>query len=240
MGRTSSVLGLLLAGSILPATVALSQDISLRPLPIRASLLPQAITAMRTDQADLQRAGFILKEGEREVRPGGGRERSYRFEGLSGSSATLVDKEYLPYVLGRRELVFDVIFSVKEGRAATDLAEITPQLIAAVQRAVSQSPAIVAGLGYLATASEPAVTPEALQTAVIDYVRQYRQPSNPPREACNGCGSQSGFSDGYSGSPEIYNSLNVRQTGWTIAGIRHYLKGDSVFTLQVIARIPRS
>ncbi len=106
---------------------------------------------------------------------------------------------------------------------------------------MSESPAIVAGLGYLATAAASSVTPEALQTAVIDYVRQYRQPYNPPREACTGCGSQSGFSDDYySAEPRIHVPLKVREAGWTIAGIRHYLNGQSVFKLEVTAKIPRS
>jgi hypothetical protein len=70
-------------------------------------------------------------------------------------------------------------------------------------------------------------------------VQQYRQPLNPPREACAGCGPQSGFSDDYSAEPRIYFPLNVREAGWTIAGIRHSLNGDSVFQLKVTAKIPR-
>jgi len=34
--------------------------------------------------------------------------------------------------------------------------------------------------------------------------------------------------------------LKVRETGWTIAGIRHSLKGKSVFRLEIVAKIPRS
>lgn len=105
---------------------------------------------------------------------------------------------------------------------------------------MSQSAAIVAGLGYLATAAASSVTPEALQATVIDYVQKYRQPNHSPREACLGCGSQSGFSDGYSAEPGTYVPLKVRETGWTIAGIRHYLNGESVFKLEVVAKIPRS
>jgi hypothetical protein len=34
--------------------------------------------------------------------------------------------------------------------------------------------------------------------------------------------------------------LKVRETGWTIAGIHHSLKGESVFRLEVVAKILRS
>jgi hypothetical protein len=242
MRKTFSVVLFLLALSILPAGVAVSDEAILRPLPISTARLPaETITATETDQEGLQRAGYILKDRDREAGIADRRERSYSFEGPSGSSATLVDKEYPAYVLGKRELVFDVVFSVKDGGSATEIAAITPRLVAAAQRAMSENPAIVAGLGYLATAAASAVTPEALQTAVIDYLRQYRQPSNPPREACTGCGSQSGFTDDYySAEPRIYVPLNVRKAGWTIAGIRHYLNGESMFRLEVIAKIPRS
>jgi len=241
MSKTSSVLSFLLAGSILPVGFLLSQEAGLRPLPIATTgLVFQTITATGTDQADLQRAGYILKDRDSERKAANGRERSYTFEGPSGSSAMLVDNEYPDYFLSKRKLVFDVTFSAKEGNSIADLGAATPQLVAEAQKALSENRAIVAGLSYLATASGSVVTPEALQAAVIDYVQQYRQPSTLPREACAGCGSQFGFGDEYYGGPETSTPLNVRETGWTIAGTRRYLNGDSIFKLQVIAKIPRS
>jgi hypothetical protein len=87
MNKASSVLSFLLAVSVLPAGLALSQETGLRPLPIATtSLLPETVTAMRTDQSDLQRLGFILKDRERDTRTGESRGRLYTFERPSGSS----------------------------------------------------------------------------------------------------------------------------------------------------------
>jgi hypothetical protein len=109
-----------------------------------------------------------------------------------------------------------------------------------MRHALSQDPAIVAGLGYLATAAGSGVAPEALQTAVIAYMQRYRQPSTPMREVCAGCGSSDGFGDEYLGGPSMHTPLDVAESGWTIAGTRHYSNGDSVFTVQVTAKMPRS
>jgi hypothetical protein len=68
-------------------------------------------------------------------------------------SATLTDKEFPANGPGKREPVFEVLLSVRDGGSATDLAAITPELVAAARRAMSQSAAVAAGLGSLATAS---------------------------------------------------------------------------------------
>jgi hypothetical protein len=241
MRKTFSGLLSLLALAILPAGLALSQEPRLRPLPMATgSLMTETFTAAPTDQAGLQRAGYVLQDRDSGVSIADMRERSYTFDGLKGISATLTDKEFPANAPGKRELVFEVFLSVRDGGSANDLAAITPGLVAAARRAMSQSAAVVAGLGYLATASASSVTPEALQATVIDYLREYRQPKHSPREACLGCGSLTGFSDDYSPEPGTYVPLKVRETGWTIAGIRHSLKGESVFRLEVVARIPRT
>jgi hypothetical protein len=236
MRKVLSLLLFLLAGLIILSGIALAQSTALRPLPIAATGLPQILTAARTDQADLQQAGYVLSD----LVTGDRRERSYTFRGPSGSSAILVDSEYAPLVSIGRELVFDITFSVKEGRSPTDMPAVTPRLVDEARNAVREAPAVVAGLGYLATAARSGVGPEALQAAVIDYVRRYRQPSTPMQEVCAGCGSQDGFGDQYDGGPDMHTPLDVGESGWKIAGTRHYLNGDSAFTVNVTAQIPRS
>jgi hypothetical protein len=236
MRKILSLLLFLLAGLILLSGVAFSQGTTLEPLPIVTGALPQTVTAERNDQADLQQAGYTLQDS----RTGDRRERSYAFRDASGSTALLVDSEYAALVSIGRELVFDITFWVKEGRSPTDVREITPKLVAAARRAVGQNPAVVAGLGYLATAAGSGIAPDALQNAVLDYVQRYRQPSTPIQEVCAGCGSQDGFGDEYDGGPDMHTALHVEASGWKIAGTRHYLNGDSAFTVTVTGQIPRS
>ncbi len=235
-----SVLLFLLAGFILLVGFAVSQDAGLRTLPVATASLPQSVTADRTDQLDLQRAGYILGEKGGDSKTADRMERSYTFQGSPGFSATLLDTEYPAHVSPNRDLVFAMTFSVKEGRSPRAMAGLTPKLVATAQNAMSQNPAVEAGLSYLARAAESRVTLEALQTAVSDYLRQYRQPSTPIHEVCSGCGSQDGFGDEYHGGPEMHRPLDVQGTGWTIAGIRHYLNGEGLFTLEVTAKIPRN
>jgi len=198
------------------------------------------VTATATNQAGLEKAGYVFEDRYAAMPTSNRRERSYTFQGENGSSALLVDNEYPHFAVNRREIVFDIVFKVQEGRSPTDMRSIAPRLVAAMQRAVSEDPAIVAGLGYLASASGSGVAPEALQTAVVDYMRRYQQPSAMIREVCSGCASAYGFSDDYMGGPELHTRLNVAESGFTIAGTRHYLDGVSTFTLQVVAMIPRS
>jgi hypothetical protein len=240
MRRVFSVLLCLAAGLILLSGVALSESKTLRPLPLGATGLPQTVMAKSTDQADLQRAGYTLDDKNADLQAKDRRERSYSFQGSLGSSALLVDNEYPSLAPIRRELVFDIRFTAKEGESSADMPGIAPRLIASMRKAVRQDPAIVAGLGYLATAAGSGVAPEALQTAVIDYMRQYRQPALPIQQVCGGCSSTDGFGDEYSGGPDMHTHLDVAEPGWTIAGTRHYANGDSVFTVQVTAKIPRS
>lgn len=211
----------------------------LRPLPTGTGL-PQTITAKSTDQAALQRAGYSLVDKNIGMPTADRRERWYAFQGALGSSALLVDNEYPGLVTIRREIVFDINFTAQEGQSPTDMPGIAPRLVASMRRALTQDPAIVAGLGYLATAAGPGVSPQALQTAVIAYMQRYQQPSTAMREVCAGCGSNDGFGDEYMGGPNMHTPLDVAASGWTIAGTRHYSNGDSVFTVQVTAKMPRS
>jgi hypothetical protein len=235
-----SILLFLIAGSIRLPGIALSDGNTLRPLPIATAGLQPTITAVVTDQADLQRAGYILEDKGGDSMSAERRERSYSFRSHSGPSAVLVDNEYPSFVSIRRELVFDITLAIREGQSPTDMPGIAPKLIAAMQKTVNQDPAVVAGLGYLATAAGSGVTPEALQTAVVDYVQRYQQPSTPIQEVCSGCGSRDGFGDVYFGGPDMYSQLNVGSSDWKIAGIRHYVGGDSTFRVEVTATIPRS
>jgi len=239
MRRVLSALLFLIAGFLLLPGIALSQGQTLRPLPIVAAGLPQALTATPADQADLQRAGYTLESRGGELRAVDRWERSYTFRGSSGSSAILVDNEYPAAVSLRRELVFDVTFSVKEGRSPTDMQQIAPKLVEGMRRTVRENPAIVAGLGYLATAAGTGVAPEALQAAVIDYVQSYRQPTTPIQQSCETCGWRDGFGDEYLGAADLYAPLNVGGSDWKIAGIRHYHDGDSTFRVQITGKIPR-
>ncbi len=240
MRRVLSVALFLIAGWMLLSGIAFSQGQALRPLPVVTRGLPQTVTAVATDQADLQRAGYILVELGGSPRPADRRERSYTFHGASGSSAVLVDNEYPPLKAIRRELVFDITFAVTDGRSPGKMAGIAPKLLAEMRRAVSQDPALVAGLGYLATAAASGVTPEVLQSAVIDYLRRYQQPSTPMHEGCAGCGPQDGFGDEYVGGPDMHAALDVGSPDWKIAGVRHSLDGDTTFRVEVSASIPRS
>jgi hypothetical protein len=228
----------LLAGFLLLGALALSQTARLRPLTLSSKSATSAITAKPTDHAALLKAGYTLKDWGDGSR-GGNRERSYSFQDPSGSWAMLVDNERSSPVVNRRELIFDVTFSVREGRSADDMFAITPKLVAEALNAVRQNPAVVAGLGYLATAADSGVAPEELQAAVIGYTLKYRQPSTPIHKACAICGSQDGFGDEYDGLPDVRAPLDVRRAGWAIAGIRRYRNGNGAFTLEVSARIPR-
>jgi hypothetical protein len=239
MRRVSSVLLSLTAGLVLFSGLALSES-RLRPLPVVAGGYRQAVTAEATDQAGLQRAGYVFEDKYAAMPTSDRRERSYSFHGELGSSALLVDNEYPHFSPTRREVVFDIVFRVPEGQSPTDMRLIAPRLVAAMRRGVSEDPAIVAGLGYLATAAGSGVAPEALQAAVIDYVRRYQQPSALMHEVCSGCASADGFSDEYLGGPDVHSRLNVAQSGWTIAGTRQYANGNSAFTVRVAAKIPRS
>ncbi|HYT33199.1 MAG TPA: hypothetical protein VEO37_11430 [Thermoanaerobaculia bacterium] len=67
------------------------------------------------------------------------RERSYTFDGLSGLSATLTDKEFPANALGKRELVFEVFLSVRDGGSANDLAAITPGLALFMEKRRSEA-----------------------------------------------------------------------------------------------------
>ena len=239
MRRLFNALLFIAAGLVILTGIALSESTALRPLPLGAGL-PQTLTATSTDQAALQRAGYSLVDKNTAMPTADRRERWYAFQGALGSSALLVDNEYPRLVTIRRELVFDINFTVQEGQSPTDMPGIAPRLVESMRNAIRQDPAIVAGLGYLATAAGTGVAPEALQTAVIGYMQRYRQPSTPMREVCAGCGSSDGFSDAYIGGPDMHTPLDVAVSGWTIAGTRHYLNGDSVFTVQVTAKTPRS
>jgi hypothetical protein len=254
MRRVFSVLLFLIAGLFVLTGIAFSQSKPLQPLPLARSVLSHTVPAVPTSQADLERAGYTLVERSAESRPADGRQRSYAFGGQSGSSAVLVDSQYPPlgpsavlvddeypqFVCIGREVVFDITVMVKEGKSASDMPGIAPKLIAEMKKAVSEDPAIVAGLGYLATAAAPGVAPELLQTAVIHYLWRYQQPSTPLHEECAGCGWQDGFGDAYISGPDMLVPLNGAGPEWKIAGIRHYLDGDSTFRVQVTARIPRS
>jgi hypothetical protein len=240
MRRVLSVVLFLIAGVMLLPGIAFSQSQTLRPLPVVMRGLPQTVVAVATDQADLQRAGYVLVESGGGPKPADRRERSYAFHGASGSSAVLVDNEYPPLAAIRRELVFDITFTANGGRSESDTAGIAPKLIAEMRTAVSQDPALVAGLGYLATAAASGVTPAVLQSAVIDYLQRYQQPSTPMHEACESCGSQDGFGDEYVSGPDMNTALNVGGPDWRIAAIRHSLAGDSTFRVEVTATIPRS
>ena len=218
--RTFSVRLSLTAGLVLLSSFALSES-KLRPLPVMGGGIPRTpLTAQATDQAGLQRAGYILDDKYAAMPTSNRRERSYAFEGALGSSALLVDNEYPHYANNKRELVFDIVCKVQEGQSPSDMRGIAPRLVDAMRRAVSEDPAIVAGLGYLATASGTGVTPEALQAAVIDYVRRYVQPSAMIREDCAGCALVHGFGDEYMGGPDVHTRLNVAESGWTISGTR--------------------
>ena len=240
MRKTLSVLLFLLTGFLLLAGVALSEDALLRPLPLARTGLVQAAAARRTEQADLQRAGYTVTDTGGDIANGFRRERVYSLSEVDGSSAILRDTEFPGYVLLRRDLSFLVVFSVKREQPSADVSAVMAPLIAAAQRAVRQDPGIVAGLDYLATAAAPGVDPEALQSAVIDYMHGYSQPSTPLREACSGCGALSGVGDDYVGGPAIHRASRVRGTDWTITGSRHYFNGESAFTLEVRAQLPRS
>ena len=239
MRRVFNVLLLLIAGLFLISFLVHAES-KLQPLPVVDGGLRQTVTAQATDQAGLQRAGYTFEDKHADMPIENRRQRWYAFNGAPGASALLVDNQYPSLVPTLRELVFDITLSVKEGQSPTDMRLIAPKLVAAMRRAVSEDPAIVAGLGYLATASGTGVAPEALQVAVIDYMRQYQQPAAMIREACAGCSSVGGFGDEYMGGPNVHTRLNVAESGWTIAGTRSYFQGDSVFTLQVAAKIPRS
>jgi hypothetical protein len=227
----------LLAGFLLLGAFAFSQTVTIRPLTLSSKSSTSAMTAKSTDQADLQKAGYILRNWG--SMGAGSRERSYSFQDPSGSWAMLVDNERSWPVINRRELVFDVTFSLREGRSSAHMPAITPKLVAEALNAVRQNPAVVAGLGYLATAADSGVAPEELQAAVIGFIRTYRQPSTPIHRVCAICSSQDGFGDEYDGLPDVRAPLDVRRSGWAIAGIRRYRNGNSAFTLEVTARIPR-
>jgi hypothetical protein len=62
MRKVLSLLVCLVVGFILFSSIAISQSETLRALPIAAAGLPQAVMATPTDQADLQRAGYMLAE----------------------------------------------------------------------------------------------------------------------------------------------------------------------------------
>ncbi len=202
--------------------------------------LPQTVVAAATDQEDLQRAGYILVELVSGTRPADRRERSYTFHGASGSSAVLVDTEYPTPADNRRELVFNITFEANDGRTPGKTGQmdgISPKLVAAMRRAVSQDPALIAGLGYLATAGDPGMSPDALQSAVIDYLQRYQQPLTAMLEDCAGCGTQDGVGDEYIGGPDMSSPLNAGGPGWRIAGLRHFQNGNSTFRLEITATI---
>lgn len=219
--------------------LASSRDETLQPLPIARTSLPQAASRPNED-SDLQRAGYVLDDGRVEFRPGDGRERTYSLRGRAGSSLTLVDREYPAYALQKRKLVFEMSFWVKESGPRTDRGNIPTELVGAAEKAAREDQAVVAGLAYLAAAAETATSADALQAAVVAYVQKYHQPGTPLREACSDCGPQFGFGDEYYGGPELHFPLDVPGAGWTIAGIRHYLNGESLFTVEVTATIPKS
>jgi hypothetical protein len=239
MRRSLSFVFFLLAACIILFSVALLEGGPLPPLPVVIKGPLEAVTARATESADLERAGYTLEDKGANLMAGR-RERSFVFQGPSGFSAVLRDDEYPPLVSISRELAFDVRFSAREGRSPSDMPGITPGLVAAARKAVRHDAAVVAGIGYLATAAGPGVHPEALQAAVVDYLQRYRQPSTPVHEVCAGCGSQDGFGDEYPGGPDMYTPLRHGWSGWEIAGIRHYLDGDSAFTVAVTVRVPRS
>ena len=240
MRRSLSFVFFLVGACIVLFGIALLQARPLPPLPVASTGLLEIVTATATESADLERAGYTLEDTGADLTRAGKRERSYIFQGPSGFSAVLRDDEYPPLVSISRELAFDVRFSAREGSSAADMSEITPRLVAAARKAVRHDAAVAAGLGYLATAAGSGVPPEALQDAVIYYLQKYRQPSTPVREVCAGCGSRDGFGDEYPGGPDMHTPLRHGWPGWEIAGIRHYLDGDSAFTVAVTVRVPRS
>lgn len=239
MRQSLSLPVLLVVGLVPLSGIAFSQSETLRALPVAAAALPQAVTAAVADQADLQRAGYVLESRGGELRAVDRWERSYTFEDSAGHSAVLVDNEYPAVPSLRRELTFEITFSVKEGGSPTDMQGIVPELIAAMRRAVREDPAVVAGLGYMATAAGTDIGPEALQTAVVDYLQRYELPLEPLQKVCASCGSWQGFEDQYVGRPDTDASLNHGSAIWKIAGIRHYLAGTSAFRVQVTAKVPR-
>lgn len=239
MNKGFSLSLFLVVGFIPLSGVAFSQSETLRALPITAAGVPQAVTAMPADQAALERAGYTLESRGGELRAVDRWERTYTFRHSAGHSAVLVDNEYPSVTSLRRELTFEITFSVKEGRSAADVSEIVPALVAAMQKAVREDPAVVAGLGYMATAAGTDIGPEELQAAVVGYLQRYEQPSKPLEKVCPGCGPWLGFEDEYTGSADTDGSLNRGRPIWKIAGLRHYLDGTSAFRVQVTAKIPR-
>ena len=239
MRKVLSIFLFLVSGFVLLSGIAFSQGGTLRPLPVAATGLPRVLTAESADQADLERAGYILESRGGELRSVDRWERSYTFRGPSGSSAILVDNEYPTVISLSREIVFDITFSTKEGRSPADMDGIAPRLVAAMRRVLREDAAVVAGLGYLATAAGSSVAPEMLQAAVLDYLQEYRQPATPIQQECESCGWRDGFGDEYLGSTDLNAPLSVGGSDWKIAGIRHYRNGDSTFRLHITAGIPR-
>lgn len=240
MRRSLSFVFFLVGACVVLFGIALLEGGPLPPLPMVNAGPTEAVTATATESMDLERAGYTLKDTGADPSKSGRGERSYVFQGPSGFSAVLRDDQYPPVVSISRALAFDLRFSAPEGGSPAGMPEITPKLVAAAQKAVRHDAAVVAGLGYLATAAGPGVSREALQAAVTDYLRNYRQPSTPIQEACAGCGSRDGFGDEYPGGPDMHTALRHGWSGWEIAGIRHYRDGDSAFTVEVTVRVPRS
>jgi hypothetical protein len=239
MRRSPTFIVSLVVACLVLFGIALVKGATLPPLPILRTVPLEALTAKATELSDLERAGFTFHDTGADASKAGKRERSYVFEGPSGFSAVIRDDDYSPGVSISRELAFDIRLSVRQGNSPADMPGFTPGLVAAAQQAVRYDQAVVAGLGYLATEAGPGMSPAALQTAVIDYLQRYRQPSTPVQEVCAGCGSRDGFGDVYPGGPDRHTALRNGWPGWEIAAIRHYMDGDSALTIQITARLPR-
>jgi hypothetical protein len=235
----------LVGASVLLIGVALLRGGELLPtLPVARAVYSATVPPSTAEDSDLGRAGYVLEKTEmRPSRPleSGRTQRTYVFQGASGSSVVLRDDEYPSSISIPRELALEMRFSVKGGKSQEDVAEITPGLVAAAEKAVREDPAIAAGLEYLVKAGGSTIRTEALRNAVIDYLQQqYRQPSTSLREACAGCAAKDGYGDAYSGGSDLHTPLRRGWPGWEIAGIRHYLDGESTFTVALTTRVTRT
>ena len=210
----------------------------LPPLPTADGDLFRGASATTAGQAELERAGYVFEDKSSRTTEGGRTLRTYAVR-ASGSSFVLRDERYPPGVSIRRELSL-AISSVEQGLPREELPKTTSRLVAAAETSIRRDPAALAGFAYLARVSGSEVEPEALRNAVVEYLRQYRQPSTAVQEVCAGCEVKNGFGDEYAGGGDMHTPLRHGWPGWEIAGIRHYLDGESAFTVEVTVSVPRS
>jgi hypothetical protein len=231
----------LVAASLLLIGVSLLRGGELPTLPVARAVYSATVPPSVAEDSDLGRAGYVLEKALSTHSTGSGRsQRVYVFQAAPGSSVVLRDDEYPSSVAIPRELALEMRFSIKRGNSQEDISEVTPGLVAAAEKAVREDPAIAAGLEYLVKAGGSEVRTEALRMALIDYLKHYRQPSTSLREACAGCGAKDGYGDAYSGGPDLHTPLRQGWPGWEIAGIRHYLDGDSAFIVALTKTVTKS